>query len=398
MLAFITLPVFSASVIRQAKEALKKKQNLEQTAKSLLEEAIKPGTPQKDRIECYQLAAECAQRINDAENMKLYLKQAYDTTKFFNAIADIYDRVYKADSISEMPDEKGKIQNSNRKRNREYLLDYRTNLLAGANWFYRRNQYPKAYQFFGTYIDAASHPIFEKDQFLQNDTMIPMAAYLAVVSAQATNNPDGIIKYAKLAKQAGMKSHLVQEYLAKAWEAKKDTAQWEETLWQGLSNYPFHSYFFTNLLDHMVLTGHLEQGLAVVDSMIHLHDDQPLYWYAKSLIQLKLQRDSDAIKTCDACIAMDSTFTDAYYNKGIAALNLAVIATENACTEIGNPQTAKDLETIRGYYLLAKEPMERVRRDQPENKERWAAPLYRIYLNLNMGKEFEEMEEIVNSQ
>ena len=171
MLAFITLPVFSASVIRQAKEALKKKQNLEQTAKSLLEEAIKPGTPQKDRIECYQLAAECAQRINDAENMKLYLKQAYDTTKFFNAIADIYDRVYKADSISEMPDEKGKIQNSNRKRNREYLLDYRTNLLAGANWFYRRNQYPKAYQFFGTYIDAASHPIFEKDQFLQNDTI-----------------------------------------------------------------------------------------------------------------------------------------------------------------------------------------------------------------------------------
>ena len=40
--------------------------------------------------------------------------------------------------------------------------------------------------------------------------------------------------------------------------------------------------------------------------------------------------------------------------------------------------------------------MERVRQLQPENKDRWAPLLYRIYLNLNMGKEFDEMDHILN--
>lgn len=397
-IAFLALPAFSASVIRSAKEALKKKQNLEQTAKNLLAEAVKPETSHKDRIECYQLAAECAKGVYDAENMKLYLKQAYDTTKFFNAIVDIYNRIYLADSVARTPDEKGKVQNSNQKRNRDFLLGYRTNLLAGANWFYRHDQNPKAYELFDLYIGTAKHPLFEKDKFQERDTVMPMAAYLAVISAHASSNPDGVIKLSPLAKQAGQKSHLIQEYVVKAWEQKRDTAEWESALWDGLSAYPQHPYFFTNLLDHMVVTGKLEQGLEVVDNMIRINDKQPLYWYAKSLILLKLHRDADAISACDSCIVRDSTFTDAYYNKGIAALNLAVIATENACTDLKDPQTAKDLETIRSYYQLAKEPMERVRKDDPENKERWAAPLYRVYLNLNMGKEFDEMDDILNGK
>lgn len=398
LLIALTTPVFSASVIRSAKEALKKKSNLEQTAKNLLAEAIKPETSHKDRIECYQLAAECAKGVYDAENMKLYLKQAYDTTKFFNAIVDMYNRIYLADSVARTPDEKGKVQNSNQKRNHDFLLGYRKNLLAGANWFYRRDKYPKAYELFDIYIDAANHPLFEKDKFMQKDTILPMSAYLAVISANKANLFDGIIKYATLAKQAGQKSFLVQEYVAKAWEAKKDTAQWESALWDGLSAYPSHPYFFTYLLDYMVITGKLEQGLEVVNNMIKIKEAEPLYWYAKSLILLKLHRDADVVAACDACIQRDSTFTDAYYNKGIAALNLAVIATENACTDLDDPQTAKDLETIKGYYRLAKEPMERVRRDDPENTERWAAPLYRIYLNLNMGKEFDEMDNLLNGK
>ena len=396
LLLAVSAPAFPASVIRSAKEAIKKKSNLEQTAKTLLAEAVKPETPYKDRIECYQLAAECAKGVYDAENMKLYLKQAYDTTKFFNAIVDMYNRIYLADSVARTPDEKGKVQNSNQKRNHDFLLNYRKNLLAGANWFYRHDQYPKAYELFDVYIDAANHPLFEKDQFMQKDTILPMSAYLAVISAQKANHSDGILKYASLAKQAGQKSHLVQEYIVKAWEAKKDTAQWESALWDGLSAYPSHPYFFTHLLDHMVVTGKLEQGLEVVNNMIKVKDEEPLFWYAKSLILLKLNRDAEVVEACDACIHRDSTFTDAYYNKGIAALNLAVTATENASTDLDDPQTAKDLETIKDYYRLAKEPMERVRRDDPENTERWAAPLYRIYLNLNMGKEFDEMDNILN--
>jgi hypothetical protein len=50
LLLLLTLPAMAASVIRQAKESIKKKQNLEQVAKNLLAEAEKPETKRKDRI------------------------------------------------------------------------------------------------------------------------------------------------------------------------------------------------------------------------------------------------------------------------------------------------------------------------------------------------------------
>ena len=32
---------------------------------------------------------------------------------------------------------------------------------------------------------------------------------------------------------------------------------------------------------------------------------------------------------------------------------------------------------------------------RPDDKDRWAAALYNIYLNLNMGKEFEEIDKML---
>ena len=39
--------------------------------------------------------------------------------------------------------------------------------------------------------------------------------------------------------------------------------------------------------------------------------------------------------------------------------------------------------------------MERYRELRPDEKEKWAAALYNIYLNLNMGKEFLEIDRLL---
>ncbi|MBP5770527.1 MAG: hypothetical protein J6W75_04110 [Bacteroidaceae bacterium] len=392
----ITLPAFSASVLRQAREALKKRSNLEQTAKNLLAEAVKPGTLHADRVECYQLAAECSQRINEAENVKLYLKQPYDTVKFFSSIFDMYQYIQQADSVTCLPDEKGRVKILNRKKNHDLLLRYRPNLWAGANWFFRHDQMAKAYSIFNTYINIVNHPLFEGDKTVASDENLPMANYLAALAAYRSNNYDGLIKYSLPAKQAGQENELIQELLVRAWESKGDTVQWERELWNGMREYPHHAYFFTRLIDHLFLEDQLDKGLAVADSLIQLDPSVPLYWYAKSQILIKQHKDAEVIVACDSCLARDSNYVDALYNKGIAALNLAVIHTENACTDVTNPQSFKDQQRIRELYQLAKQPMERVRELQPEAKDRWAAPLYRVYLNLNMGKEFDEMDRILN--
>ena len=39
--------------------------------------------------------------------------------------------------------------------------------------------------------------------------------------------------------------------------------------------------------------------------------------------------------------------------------------------------------------------MERYRQLAPDQKQKWAPVLYTIYLNLNMGKEFDEIDRLM---
>jgi tetratricopeptide repeat protein len=39
--------------------------------------------------------------------------------------------------------------------------------------------------------------------------------------------------------------------------------------------------------------------------------------------------------------------------------------------------------------------LEEYRKREPQDKDKWAVALYTIYLNLNMGKEFEEIDKLL---
>jgi len=46
-------------------------------------------------------------------------------------------------------------------------------------------------------------------------------------------------------------------------------------------------------------------------------------------------------------------------------------------------------------YSKARPYMERYRQLMPDDRKRWAPALYRIYLNLNLGKQFEEIDKLM---
>lgn len=396
LLALLTAPVYGAAISRQLRENIKKNQKLEETAKELLAEAQNTNTDQDTRIECYRLAAECSKKLNAIENEKLYLGQKYDTARFFSSVLDMYQRIFIADSISALPDAYGRSKPSNRKSSRSMLLPYRPYLQTAGRWYFSKKKYADAFRYLDQYIQASKHPIFDKDKFFSADTLILSSAYLAVVSAHEANLPQGVIRYGELAKRAGLKSHLIHEYVTQAWKSMGEEKQWEKSLWQGVVEYPSYTYFFTHLIDHLTETDQLTAGMAVADSLCKAEPDMAIAWYAKALIQMRLHHNEAAIEACDECIRRDSTFADAYYTKGLASLNLAVIETEQAPTDLTDPAYAAGQQRIRARYEQARKPMEHFRAQRPDDKERWAAPLYRIYLHLNMGEEFEEMDKLLN--
>ena len=77
---------------------------------------------------------------------------------------------------------------------------------------------------------------------------------------------------------------------------------------------------------------------------------------------------------------------------------MAVIRQENACSNIKDPRFEQDRRDIRNLYAAAMPCMQKVRELQPDNIDRWAPPLYRIYLFLNKGKEFDEIDKLLKKK
>lgn len=48
-----------------------------------------------------------------------------------------------------------------------------------------------------------------------------------------------------------------------------------------------------------------------------------------------------------------------------------------------------------GYYARAEKPLERVRGLSPDKADRWGPLLYQVYLHQNKGREFEEIERLL---
>ena len=141
-----------------------------------------------------------------------------------------------------------------------------------------------------------------------------------------------------------------------------------------------------------------KEGLALADSLISIDSQKPLYWFSKSKIELSENNYDKCIEYSDSTILRDSSYIDAYYNKGISFMNQALIRQDGASTNMSDPKFLEDKKAIESLYRKAQPCMEMVRKLEPENIERWGRHLYRIYMYLNRGKEFEEIDKLLRSK
>lgn len=395
LLLLVCSAVSGGNIIKEAKEAIKKGSNLEQTETKLLE-AVKIEKNIYKQLDYYYYAALLNRKINDIENEKLYLKQAYDTTKFFNSIFSIFRHISCYDSISDslpsgrkMRKYKGKVCH--------ILEPYQENLLNGGKFFFRKKDYSKAYDFFDCYLNASDQGFFAKKNKEDSDSVIFRISRWATSCAYKMNDPKKVLAHSKRALQDSVVRRFIYEYQAKAYLALGDTANWLSTLRDGLMHEPDYSYFFASLTDYLNANQRYGEALQLADTMLSFRPKNTFFWYAKSLVLLNLKRYEECIVAADSAIAYDSIYMYAYYNKGLAFCNLAVNMSDSAAARIAS----EDYQLLRqksiAYYAQALRPMEIVRVLAPKDTLRWAQPLYRIYLNLNMGPQFANMESILKN-
>ena len=353
--------------IREAYKAVRTASGQENAERVLRDSLALPTTTDKIKAEGYHVCALLQQSMNDGLNMQAYLKQNLDTVRLYKTVLNIYGYTLKSDSV----DEKRKYYSKNVKLREKH----RDNLLGGGKFMLRKSNWAEAYGFFDMFLKTCT---------TDTDSIVGRVAYWATVCGMNENNPYHVLEYVDKAiflTPEVMEQAPLVEYKARSFLHLGDSAQWIQILDEAVNKYPGYNYFFLNLMDYYMRHGMIERGLARTDSLVRTDVDRPMYWFAMSMFALAQGDYNKCIEMSNECLDREPDNVDALYNKAISLLNLALVEEKRIKRRV--------------LYRRSLEPMEKVRELSPDDIDRWGKPLYRIYLNLNMGEKFEEIDDLL---
>lgn len=343
----------------------------------------------------WDVAGFIQKRINEKEMEKAYLRQPYDTLKAYNSVLNMYNYWMKTDELAEVPDEKGKIKNRFRKNNVATMMIERPNLINGGIQYFNENNNAEAFKFFAMYIDAAKHPMFEKENLLKNDTLVPQIAYYAALAAAKMEDYPKVLKYAPYAVDNKEVGAYAMEFISTAYKAEGDTVQWIASLQDGIQKYPDYPFFFGHLIDYYSNNNKFDEAMVFADDMLARDPGNTFFLYVKGYLYHNMKDYDKAIEFYKKTIDADPNYAEAYSNIGLVYSQQAQEFADNATADLNDPKYAQDQEKIRELNELARPYYEKTRQLKPDQPDLWLQGLYRIYYNLNMGPEFKEIEELM---
>ena len=129
------------------------------------------------------------------------------------------------------------------------------------------------------------------------------------------------------------------------------------------------------------------------DSLLRIRPQNKHYLYGKSLALIDLKKYEEAIDCAKQIISIDTTATESLFHIGFCYYKLAEEIKRPSNLHSANQ--SKSVQSIKNYYRESLPYLEMYRKSQPNATQKWAPLLYQIYLQLNMGKQFEEISKIM---
>lgn len=370
--------------LSQARAILKSGKGVEQAEKLMT--GLLKDSANRDNKRIYAIWYESVLMQYQNVNEKLYIKQRQDTAQFFLLTKRLFNVAEALDSLDMKPDKKGKVALEYRRDNARMLSKFRPNLFFAITYFVRKGDFQKAYDFSETYIDCTRQPLFSDYALDSTDIRLPEAAYWATYSAYRQQDAVRTLRYRDLALRDTAKAVYTLQFIAEARHWLKDDSLYLETLREGFSRYPRNTYFFPRLMDYYTSHNAHQQALETVDYALAVKDSSELTLFAKATVLFNLGRLDESIAISEKLLQLNDTLPDPYYNIGICYLNKALALSP-----------LRDKKQQRKLYQQARQYMEHYRELAPKEQGKWAPALYRIYLNLNMGRQFDEIDRLLKN-
>ena len=165
------------------------------------------------------------------------------------------------------------------------------------------------------------------------------------------------------------------------------------TLIRGFDTYPKTMYYFPRLFKYYFnIRKDMEKSLQLTDRALAVDSTNMVFLFARSSLMLELGRYDECLDISKSLISRNDTLAEPYLNAGLCFYNQAV--------KIDNSieMSRKQKPRLLSLYRSALPYIQKYRALMPDDKQRWGLPLYTIYLNLNMGKEFDEIDNLLRKK
>ena len=386
-------------VLREAQGALNAVDGNVDQANALIEAAME-NKHTASNPDTWYTAGKIQEQIYNKENEKMYLQQPYDQAKFFGSLSKMFDYFLVCDSLEQIPNEKGNVVAKYRPEMMELLSRIRINLVSGGVTYFNDNNNEKAFELFSKYIDVADAPLFASLNYAETDTLMAEIAYYATLAGLKLEDYNKALKYVDLAMKKEDVAQKAIEYKAMSYINLGDTVNWINALKEGVEKYPSVEYFYSNLISYYNNSGDTNDLVAFADEML-AKNPLPIFRFVKGYVYQNQKEYDKAVEEYKVCIEQDPNYTGAYRNLGICYCQMAQDLSDAASAlDIKSKAYKAKKEEINAYYKLALPIYEHLRKiddgSDPDVKSAWTNGLYTCYYMLNMGKEFEEIEKLMN--
>ena len=365
-------------------------------ARTLIKGALEnPET--KDDAKTWYVAGFIEDQQFNAERAKQILGQQPNEPVMYEALYGILPYFQKAYELDQLPNEKGKVKPKYTKDIKSILSANHVYLFNGGAYYFDKQEYKKAYDFFNQYVEISELPMFAGTQTAEKDSTFMTVQFYAAAAASLAKDSRLAIAALERAKNTPYRQYDVYQYLCYE-EARtaQDSVMLEKTFEEGMQVFPDSAFFLNNLINTYIYSNRNEKALEMLNVAIQKNpNDANLYNVMGRVYETGLKDYANAEKNFQIALEKDPNLTDAlsnigriYYNQGVNKLSEANMINDSKKyqEELG---MAKDLfKKALPYYKKAHEA-------EPEKMDNMIA-LRGIYYNLNMGPELEAIEAEMN--
>ena len=367
-------------------------------ARTLIKGALEnPET--KDDAKTWYVAGFIEDQQFNAERAKQILGQQPNEPVMYEALYGILPYFQKAYELDQLPNEKGKVKPKYTKDIKSILSANHVYLFNGGAYYFDKQEYKKAYDFFNQYVKISELPMLAGTQTAEKDSTFMTVQFYAAAAASLAKDSRLAIAALERAKNTPYRQYDVYQYLCYEYgEARtaQDSVMLEKTFEEGMQVFPDSAFFLNNLINTYIYSNRNEKALEMLNVAIQKNpNDANLYNVMGRVYETGLKDYANAEKNFQIALEKDPNLTDAlsnigriYYNQGVNKLSEANMINDSKKYQ-EELSMAKDLfKKALPYYKKAHEA-------EPEKMDNMIA-LRGIYYNLNMGPELEAIEAEMN--